>query len=69
MNGDGPHHDDAWRKARRSNENDSCVEVHPTRAYLRDSKNLTGPTLSVDVGTLVTAIRNDVGLSGPPRRR
>lgn len=49
----------AWRKARASTANDTCVEVHGTLAALRDSKNPTGPALAVDAAALVTAVKAD----------
>jgi hypothetical protein len=44
-----------WRKASRS-DTTNCVELANTGA-VRDSKNPTGPTLAVDLGRLVAAIK------------
>jgi hypothetical protein len=44
-----------WRKSSRSNTNGSCVELSYLGA-VRDSKNPTGPTLSVGRAGLVAFI-------------
>ncbi len=46
-----------WRKSRRSTNNANCVEVRGTLDQVRDSKNPEGPTLHVDVRSLVRALR------------
>lgn len=52
-----------WRKSSRSgNGGDSCVELGwpdgaPAPAAVRDSKNPTGPALSVDPARLVEAVK------------
>jgi hypothetical protein len=46
-----------WRKSRRSDEANGCVEVSNSLDEIRDSKNPTGPTLHVDVTALVAAVR------------
>jgi hypothetical protein len=48
--------DGDWRKASRSTNTESCVELRSTGA-VRDSKNPTGPTLIVSVADLLTAIK------------
>jgi hypothetical protein len=45
-----------WRKSSRSGTATNCVELANTGA-VRDSKNPTGPTLTVDLDTLVTAAK------------
>ena len=46
-----------WRKSSRS-ETDHCVEVtRIASGAVRDSKNPTGPTLTVDLSTLLMTIR------------
>ncbi|HYS34655.1 MAG TPA: DUF397 domain-containing protein [Pseudonocardiaceae bacterium] len=46
----------AWWKSNHSSENENCVELAARRA-VRDSKNPDGPTLSVDVAALVSAVK------------
>ncbi|HEU5110558.1 MAG TPA: DUF397 domain-containing protein [Micromonosporaceae bacterium] len=46
-----------WRKARRSQNNPSCVELNNTLDHVRDSKNATGPVLRGDLPALVRAVR------------
>lgn len=46
-----------WRKSSRSGQQTSCVEVAHTLEAVRDSKNPSGPTLSVDVPRLLAAVR------------
>lgn len=46
----------SWRKSSRSSGQDTCVEVANTGA-VRDSKNLAGPVLVVDVNALLTAVK------------
>ena len=48
-----------WRKATCSGgEGGNCVEVHPAGA-VRDSKNPAGPTILVELGGLLAAVRGD----------
>ena len=47
----------AWRKSSRSGGNGQCVELASYGA-VRDSKNPTGPTLSVDLTALITAVKS-----------
>ncbi|HEX5402834.1 MAG TPA: DUF397 domain-containing protein [Pseudonocardiaceae bacterium] len=49
--------DGTWRKSRRSQNGQNCVEVRHTLDQVRDSKNPTGPTLRVDVPSLVRALK------------
>ncbi|MGB3438987.1 MAG: DUF397 domain-containing protein [Actinophytocola sp.] len=46
-----------WRKSSRSGQDTACVELAHTRTAVRDSKNPTGPTLTLDTADLITAIR------------
>jgi hypothetical protein len=46
-----------WRKSSASDGQDSCVELAHTRTAVRDSKNPTGPALTVELTTLVTAVK------------
>jgi len=48
-----------WRKATASTPNGNCVEIRGDLQAVRDSKNLTGPTISGDVTALVRAVRDD----------
>jgi hypothetical protein len=48
----------AWRKSTRSSGQDTCVEVRQDLAAVRDSKNVAGPTLRVDVASLVAHVRS-----------
>jgi len=44
----------AWRKSSYSANGSACVEVawpKPVRTAVRDSKNVTGPTLDFDTST------------------
>lgn len=46
-----------WRKSSRSAQETDCIEVAWVGA-LRDSKNPTGPTLTVDLAPLVAATKD-----------
>lgn len=48
---------ETWRKSSRSENDGTCVEVRNTLDEVRDSKNIAGPTLQVDVPGLTQAIR------------
>lgn len=50
---------DGWRKSSFSNTGNGCVELARTLANLRDSKNPTGPSLTVDLRRLVGAVKDD----------
>ncbi|GLZ39016.1 DUF397 domain-containing protein [Actinokineospora sp. NBRC 105648] len=43
-----------FKKSSRSGGNSNCVEVSHTRTHLRDSKNPTGPTLTINTTALIT---------------
>lgn len=45
-----------WRKSSRSGGNGQCVELANAGA-VRDSKNPAGPTLTVDLAGLLTAVK------------
>lgn len=47
-----------WRKSSYSGSNANCVELS-ARGAVRDSKNPEGPVLTVDITTLVAAVRED----------
>lgn len=49
--------DDTWRKSRRSQNDQNCVEVRCTLDELRDSKNQDGPTLRANVLSLVQTVK------------
>lgn len=53
-----PPNSDRWRKSTRSQSEGACVELHPAGA-VRDSKNPAGPTLTVALGGLLSAVRGD----------
>ncbi|MBQ6644374.1 MAG: DUF397 domain-containing protein [Saccharopolyspora sp.] len=46
-----------WQKSSYTHPNGECVELSVPRGRVRDSKDPQGPTLPVDVPTLLTAIR------------
>jgi hypothetical protein len=50
-------HDKIWRKSTRSQAVQNCVELSSTLDEVRDSKNCDGPTLQVDVRTLLSSIK------------
>lgn len=50
-------HATTWRKSSRSSGQDTCVEVRHDLNAVRDSKNVTGPAITVDITTLVSAIK------------
>lgn len=48
---------DGWRKSSFSDTGNGCVEVFRTLGAVRDSKQVDGPELVVEVGTLVAMIK------------
>lgn len=46
-----------WRKSTYSGSQSNCVEVVGTLDRVRDSKNPTGPTIRVDLGAFVAAVK------------
>jgi hypothetical protein len=50
---------DVWRKSSYSGGDSNCVELRNDLTAIRDTKNPTGPTLTGDVTTLLTAIKDD----------
>ena len=47
-----------WRKSSRSNANGECVELAHTLDRVRDSKNPYGPALTIDLVTMLAAIKS-----------
>lgn len=47
-----------WRKSSLSDGQDTCVELAHTGDAVRDSKNPTGPTLTVGTHVLLAAIKS-----------
>jgi len=47
-----------WRKSSFSGSGGNCVQVRQDQAAIRDSKNPAGPSLPVDLPTLLAAIRS-----------
>ena len=48
-----------WRKSSRSGQDTSCVELANTGDAVRDSKNPTGPALTVGTRQLLAAIKSE----------
>ena len=46
-----------WRKSSVSDAQDTCVELAHTGTAVRDSKNPTGPTLTVGTHGLLAAVK------------
>jgi hypothetical protein len=51
----GPHR---WRKSSYSSQGTNCVELAADLHHIRDSKNITGPTLTANITALLAAIRS-----------
>jgi hypothetical protein len=49
-----------WRKSSRSDTGGSCVELAHTLGAVRDSKNPSGPALSVPVSALLATVKAGV---------
>jgi uncharacterized protein DUF397 len=47
-----------WRRSRRSQNGQNCVELRDTLDQVRDSKNTAGRALSGDVRALLLVIRS-----------
>lgn len=47
-----------WRKSSRSGQDSECVELSRIAGAVRDSKNPTGPVLTVELSTLLTAVKS-----------
>jgi len=47
-----------WRKSSHSGQDTECVELAHTGDAVRDSKNPTGPTLTVGTHQLLAAIKS-----------
>lgn len=47
-----------WKKAKASNGGGSCVELRNDLAAIRDSKNVDGETLNVQVRALVNWVED-----------
>ena len=48
----------SWRRSRRSQNNQNCVELRDSLDQMRDSKNPTGPALRANVPALLRAIQS-----------
>jgi hypothetical protein len=48
---------DQWKKSSRSSGNGECVEVRGTMDALRDSKNISGPTLNVPLSEFIAVVK------------
>lgn len=46
-----------WRKSRRSQNSQNCVELRNTLDQIRDSKNAAGPVLRGNMPALLRAIQ------------
>jgi len=46
-----------WQKSSHSQNTTSCVELSNSMTLMRDSKNISGPTLRVDAMALVAAVK------------
>ena len=46
-----------WRKSSHSGKEAACVEVSHTLDEIRDSKNLTGPTLRLNVAAFAAFVQ------------
>lgn len=47
-----------WRKSTRSASQSNCVEVRNDLDALRDSKNQSGPEITVNIRALVAALKS-----------
>ena len=47
-----------WRKSSFSGNSGECVEIRQDLAALRDSKNATGPALTVDLTQLMASVKS-----------